>query len=63
MLCDFDIKQNKYMEGEIVMHLNCISRLSFKNANNTLEDDIKNSPYTSYFLSFTVIYLFVQSLL
>ena len=49
MLCDFDIKQNKYMEGEIVMHLNCISRLSFKNANNTLEDDIKNSPYTSYF--------------
>ena len=37
------------MGGEIVMNLKCISRLSFKNANNTLEDDIKNSPYTSYF--------------
>ena len=49
MLCDFDVKQNKYMGGEIVMNLKCISRLSFKNTNNTLEDDIKNSPYTSYF--------------
>ena len=48
MLCDFNVKQNKYMGGEIVMNLKCISRLSF-NTNNTLEDDIKNSPYTSYF--------------
>ena len=37
------------MEGETIMNLKCISRLSFKNANNTLEDDINNSPYASYF--------------